>query len=147
MKKPRRSQEQKLREAIMATLVALRAIEPRRGIAGINLHYLDAFEKYSAALHALVEHACGLHIVDWDWDGYEGRFRFRWDFSAQLQQLNKAAYDTHFVAMSTHAQFDDAKPLDEELARLRAEAAHYDELRGTAMRWARDVAVASRKAP
>jgi len=141
----RRSQEQKLREAIMATLVAMRDIEPKVGIAGVSQHYLDAFDKYSNALEAFVEHMCGMHIVDWDWDGYEACFRFRWDFSAQLQQPNRPEFDTRFVHMATRGQFDDSKPLDEELARLQAEAAHYKELTAVAMRWARDIAIATRK--
>lgn len=143
----RRSQEQKLREAVMTTLVKLReAGDPTIGLGlGISQRYLDAFERYSEALNALVEHACGMHIVDWDWDGYEARFAFRWDFSAQLQQPNRPEFDTRFVAMSTHARFDEAAPLDEELTRLRAEAAHYKELSAVAMRWARDVAIATRK--
>jgi hypothetical protein len=145
VKKPHRSKDQKLREAVMDMITALRDIEPKIGIAGVSQRYLDAFERYSEALNALVEHACGMHIVDWDWDGYEARFAFRWDFSAQLQQPNRPEFDTRFVAMSTHARFDDAKPLDDELARLRAEAAHYQELTAVAMRWARDVAIATRK--
>lgn len=146
MKKPRRSQEQKLREAIMNASVALRDTAPLRG-RGVNQSYLDVFSKYSDAIKALVQHVCGLHIEEWSWDGYEACFTFKWGFAAQLQQPHKAEYDTRYVHMATRAQFDDEAPLDAELARLQAEAEHYDELRATTMRWARDVAVASRKAP
>jgi len=145
VKKQRQSKEQKLRETVMAILVALREIEPKVGIAGINQRYLDTFEKYSEALHELVEHTCGMHIVDWDWDGYEARFTFRWDFSAQVRKLNRPAFDTHFVALSTRAQFDDAKPLDEELARLRVEVEHFDDLRTTMMQRAYILAEATQK--
>ncbi len=129
----------------METLVALRDIEPKIGVAGVSQRYIDAFDKYSRALCALVKHTCGLHIEEWDWDGYQERFTFRWVFSAPLQQPHRPEFDTHFVQMSTHAEFFDARPLDEELARLSTEAEHYESLRGTAMRWARDVAIATRK--
>ena len=138
-KKQRQSQEQKLRDAVSYAASCLKeAGGPLHGL-GPSLHYADAFERYGRALKELLAHACRLHVADWSWDGYDGNFAFFWEFGAQLAQPGTSYdHDTRFVAMRCPARFDPEKPLVEELARLRAEAEHYDEMRGAMMRWARD---------
>jgi hypothetical protein len=129
----------KLRDAIADASSALKeAGDPLLG-RGINERYVIAHKRYGDAVEAMVKATCVLHVADWQWDGYENRFCFSWEFSVQLCQPGKVEYDTRYVQMSTHAQFDDSLPLDEELTRLRIESEHYDELRSAAMQWSRDV--------
>jgi hypothetical protein len=137
--KKRQTQEQKLSDAVSYAASCLKeAGDPLHGL-GPSQQYADAFDRYSRALKDLVAHACPLHVADWSWDGYEGNFHFYWEFSSQLAQPGmKYEHDTRGVASRCLAQLDPQKPLLEELARLRAEAAHYDELRGVMLRWARD---------
>jgi hypothetical protein len=137
--KRRQSREQKLLDAVAHAASCLKeAGDPLHGL-GPSQHYADVFDRYSRALSALVAHECPLHVADWDWDGYEGNFHFWWEFGAQLAQPGtKYEHDRRFVAMRCAARLDPQRPLLEELARLRAEAAHYDEMRGAMMRWARD---------
>lgn len=137
MKAKRRSQEQKLRDAVAYAASCLKeAGDPLHGL-GPSLHYADAFDRYSRALKDLVALASPLTVVDWSWDGYEGNFYFYWEFGTHLEQPTSSyVHDTRFVAARCASRFDPEKPLDDELARLRAEAKHYDELRGAMMRWA-----------
>ncbi len=136
-KQQRQSKEQKLLDAVAHAASCLKeAGEPLRGL-GPSLHYADAFDRYGRALKDLLSHECPLHVADWSWDGYEGNFHFYWEFSAQLVRPGaQYVYDTRFVAMRSASRLDPGKPLLEELARLRAEAQHYDDLRGVMMRWA-----------
>jgi hypothetical protein len=138
-KKKRQSREQKLFDAVSYAVSCLKeAGDPLHGL-GPNQQYVDAFDRYGRALKDLVAHTCVLHVADWSWDGYEGDFGFHWEFGTQLAQPGtKYDHDTRFVAMRCAARFDPGKPLLEELARLRAEAEHYDELRRATVRWARD---------
>lgn len=142
MKAKRRSQEQKLRDAVTDASSKLRmAGGPLHNSLGPNQRYTEAFKRYGDALKALLQHDCPLHVAHWDWDGYEGNFTFRWEFGVQLAQPGATyALDTRFVAASCAALLNPEQPLDEELARLHTEAKHYDELRGAMMRWARDTA-------
>jgi len=135
--KKRQSKEQKLRDAMTYAASCLKeAGAPLHGL-GPSLHYADAFDRYSRALKDLLQFDCPLHVGDWSWDGYEGNFHFFWEFTAQLVQPGtKYDHDTRSLAMRTMARFDPEKPLDEELARLHAEAEHYDELRRAMSRWA-----------
>ncbi len=137
MKTPRRSKEQKLRDAVADAASNLKeAGEPLLGL-GPNERYADAFNRYSSALKELLAHVCPLHVDEWSWDGYEGNFHFWWEFGAQLAQPGATyAHDTRFVATRCAARLDPQRSLDEELARLRTEAEHYAELRGAMMRWA-----------
>ena len=143
-KKQRQSQEQKLLDAVSYAASLLKeAGSPLHGL-GPNQQYADDFDRYSKRLKDLVSFECPLHVADWSWDGYEGNFGFRWEFGAPLAQPGeKYEHATRFLAMSCPAKLDPEKPLLEELARLRAEAAHYDELRKATMRWAADVRVKS----
>lgn len=144
--KKRRTQDQKLLDAAAHAASCLKeAGDPLRGL-GPNQRYADAFDRYSRALKDLVAHACALHVADWSWDGYEGHFGFFWEFGAQLVQPTSYDHDTRFVESRCAARLDPEKPLLEELARLRDEAAHYDELRGAMLRWARVVRDSSRAA-
>jgi hypothetical protein len=138
-KKQRQAQEQKLLDVVTHAASCLKeAGDPLHGL-GPSLHYADAFDRYGRALKELVKHTCMLHVADWDWDGYEGLFTFRWDFSVALAQPGtKYDYQTRFVEMSCQAHLNADKLLSEELARLRAEAAYYDELRKATQRWAAD---------
>ena len=138
-KKQRQAQQQKLLDAVSHAASCLKeAGEPLHGL-GPSLQYADAFNRYASALKDLLAFECPLHVADWSWDGYEGNFHFYWEFGTQLAQPgSQYDYDTRFVAMRCVARLDPAKPLLEEVARLHAEAAHYDELRGAMMRWARD---------
>lgn len=135
--KTNKRQEQKLHDAVSHAASCLKeAGEPLYGL-GPSLHYADAFERYSKAMKDLVAYVCPLNVADWSWDGYEGSFHFWWDFGAPLAQPGtEHDYDTRFVQMRCATRLDPQKPLSEELARLRAEAAHYDELRSMALRWA-----------
>ena len=137
--KKRQTQEQKLLDAVSYAASCLKeAGEPLHGL-GPSDQYADAFGRYARALKDLVAHACPLHVADWGWDGYEGNFHFFWEFSAQLSQPGvKYEHDTRPVMSRCPGRFDPQQPLLEELARLRAEAEHYDELRGVMLRWARD---------
>jgi hypothetical protein len=140
MKAKKRVQKgQKLRAAVTYAASCLKeAGAPLHGL-GPSLHYADAFARYSSALKDLVAHACPLHVADWSWDGYEGNFHFYWEFGAQLAQpASTYEHDTRFVAARCASCFDLDKPLDDELARLHAEAEHYDELRGAMMRWSNE---------
>jgi len=125
-KAKRQSKEQKLRDAAAYAASCLKeAGDPRHGL-GPSTQYADAFDRYGHALRDLVSHACALHVADWHWNGYEGKFDFHWEFGAKLAQPNAAYdYDTHFVAARCAAELDPEKPFDEELARLAAEAKHY----------------------
>lgn len=136
-KKQQQAQEQKLLDAVSHTASCLKeAGEPLRGL-GPCAQYASAFDRYGAALKDLVAGTCALHVSDWDWDGYDGTFTFRWEFSTQLAQPgSKYEHQTRFLEMSCAAHFDPEKPLLEELARLRAEAEHYGELRNATARWA-----------
>lgn len=145
-KMKRQSKEQKLRDAVSYAASCLKeAGDPLHGL-GPSEQYADAFNRYSAALKNLLQFDCPLHVVDWSWDGYEGNFHFYWEFGAQLAKPGVAyEHDTRYLAMRTAARLDPAQSLDEELTRLRAEAEHLDELRGAALRWARDARAASLK--
>jgi len=138
-KKQRQAKEQKLQDAVSYAASCLKeAGDPLHGL-GPSLHYADAFDRYSHALKDLVSHACALHVGDWGWNGYDGRFDFRWEFSASLAQpTGRYDHDTRFLSMHCPARFDPEAPRLEELARLRAEAEHYAALRDATMRWAAD---------
>jgi hypothetical protein len=147
-KKQRQAQEQKLLDAVAYAASCLKeAGEPLHGL-GPSARYAAAFDRYSSALKNLLSFECPLHVADWSWDGYEGNFGFTWDFGAQLAQPgSKYEHDTRFLTMHCAARFDPTKPLSEELARLRVEAVHYDELRKATMRWARDARAKSVAGP
>lgn len=147
-KTKRRSQEQKLRDAVADAASNLKeAGEPLLGL-GPNRRYENAFDRYSSAVKDLLAHKCPLHVADWSWDGYEGNFTFQWEFGTQLAQPGATyAHDTRFVAARCAAVLDPQKPLDEELARLRTEAEHYGELRNAMMRWASERAKAAKATP
>ena len=139
--------EQKLLDAVtyMASLLK-EAGDLLHGL-GPSQRYADQFDRYSLALKDLVTHTCSLHVADWSWDGYAGNFHFYWEFGAQLAQPGaEYDHDTRFVEMRCGARLDPQKPLLEELARLRAEAAHYTRLRGVAKRWAQHVRALAQKA-
>ena len=138
-KKQRQTREQKLLDAVSYAASCLKeAGDPLHGL-GPSGQYADAFHRYAAALKDLLAHECPLHVADWSWDGYEGNFHFTWEFSAQLAQPGtKHDYDTRFVSLRCPARLYPQKPLLEELARLHAEAAHYDAMRRAMMCWARD---------
>lgn len=135
--KKRQTQEQKLRDAVAYAASCLKeAGDPLHNL-GPSQQYADAFGRYSEALHKLAAHVCGLHMGEWHWDGYKGNFCFRWELSAQLAQPTATyEHDTRFLEMSCPAELDASQPLGDELTRLRAEAAHYSELCGVALRWA-----------
>ena len=138
-KKQRQTQEQKLLDAVTYAASCLKEAGDPLYSLGPSERYADAFGRYARALKDLVAHACSLHVADWSWDGYEGNFHFFWEFSAQLAQPGvKYEHDTRPVMSRCPARFDPQKSLLEELDRLRAEAEHYDELRGAMLRWARD---------
>jgi len=126
---------QKLLDAANHAASCLReAGEPLHGL-GPSQHYADAFACYSRALYALVVHECPLHAADWDWDGYEGKFHFWWEFGTPVEQPgSEYAHDTRFVALRCPAQLDPQEALSGELSRLRVEAEHYAEMRGVVMR-------------
>ena len=136
-KAKRQSQKQKLFDATMHAASCLKeAGDPLHGL-GPSQQYADAFNRYSQALKVLVAGTCALHVGDWGWDGYEGSFHFYWEFGAQLAQPDAAyEHDTRYLETRCRAKLDPNQPLDTELARLAAEAAHYDELRGEMLRWA-----------
>lgn len=138
-KKQRQTQEQKLLDAVTYAASCLKeAGDPLHGL-GPSQQYADAFHRYTRALKNLVAQTCPLHVADWSWDGYEGNFHFYWEFSAQLAQPGmKYDHNTRSMAMRCPAGLDPQKPLLEELARLREEAEHYDEMRGAMLRWASD---------
>jgi len=146
-KKQRHSKEQKLLDAVTHAASCLKeAGEPLHGL-GPSARYASAFDLYGHALRDLLAHECPLHVADWSWDGYEGNFHFYWEFGTQLAQPGAAyEHDTRFTAMRSAARLDPAKPLLEELARLRAEASHYEELRNAVVRWASDARVTARVA-
>lgn len=138
-KKQRQAQEQKLLDAVAHAASCLKeAGEPLHNL-GPSLQYADAFNRYASAVKDLLAFECPLHVADWSWDGYEGNFHFYWEFGTQLAQPgSQFDHDTCFVAMRCAARLHPAKPLLEEVARLHAEASHYDKLRGAMMCWARD---------
>jgi hypothetical protein len=138
-KKQRQSQEQKLLDAVSHTASCLKeAGEPLHGL-GPSYQYAAAFDLYARALKELLAFKCSLHMADWTWDGYEGNFHFHWEFGTQLAQPGtQYDHDQRFVELRCMARFDPNKPLGDELARLRAEAEHYGELRNALTRWARD---------
>lgn len=141
----RQSQEQKLLDAVTHASSCLKeAGSPLYGL-GPSARYADTFDRYGKALRDLLAYVCGLlHVADWSWDGYESNFHFYWEFGTQLAQPGaQYDYDTRFVEMRCAARFDPCKPLGEELARLRAEAAHYDEMRDAMLRWAHEARVKS----
>ena len=131
-----KAKAQKLLDAAMHAASCMKeAGDPLHGL-GPSRQYADAFNRYSEALKALVAGTCALHVSDWDWDGYEGTFRFYWEFGAQLAQPDAAyEHDTRYVETRCPAKLDPNQPLDAELARLAAEALHYEELRGEMLRW------------
>ena len=139
VKQQRQSKEQKLLDAVTHASSCLKeAGEPLHGL-GPSFQYAAAFDVYGRALKDLLAHECPLLAADWTWDGYEGNFRFYWEFGTQLAQPGtKYDHDQRFVEMRCMARFDPSKPLGEELVRLRAEAEHYGELRDAMSRWARD---------
>lgn len=146
-KTTKRPKRQKLFDAVSHAASCLKeAGETLHGL-GPSAQYADAFDRYGRALKDLVAHECPLHVADWSWDGYAGNFHFFWEFGEQLSQPRVAHdHDTRYVAMRCPARLDPQQPLTEELDRLRAEAEHYDELRGAMMRWARDArALAARQ--
>ena len=132
-----KAKKQKLLDAAMYAASCMKeAGDPLHGL-GPSQQYANAFNRYSEALKALVAGTCALHVGDWSWDGYEGTFRFHWEFGAQLAQPDAAyEHDTRYVESRCPATLDPSQPLDAELARLAAEAEHYDELRGEMLRWA-----------
>jgi hypothetical protein len=138
-KKQWQAQEQKLLDAVSYAASCLKeAGDPLHGL-GPSLRYADAFDRYGRALKDLVAHECPLHVAEWCWNGYDGTFDFCWEFSAQLAQpAMRHDHDTKFLSMRCAGCLNPEKPLLEELARLRAEARHYDydELRSATMRWA-----------
>jgi len=138
-KKQRQAQEQKLLDAVSYAASLLKeAGSPLHGL-GPNQEYADDFARYAERLKELVAFECPLHVADWSWNGYEGRFDFYWEFSTSLAQPGAVyEHDVRTVTSRCLAQLDSEKPLLEELARLRAEAAHYDAMRGAMMRWASD---------
>ena len=142
MAKTKKSDEQKLTKLTDAVNYAASCLkeagDPLHGL-GPSQQYADAFDRYSRALKDLLAGTCVLHAADWSWNGYDGTFGFRWEFGAQLAQPGATYdHDTRFVEFTCPASFDPQKPFDEELARLRAEAEHYAEMRSAMMRWARD---------
>jgi len=139
-KKQQQAQEQKLFDAVNYAASCLKeAGEPLYNL-GPSAQYAAVFDRYAQALKALVVFECPLHVADWSWNGYDGRFDFRWEFGAQLSQPGVPyEHNTRFLEMSCRAQLDLDKPLSEELARLRAEAEHYNELLLATMRWAAEV--------
>ena len=130
-------QKQKLHDAVSYAASCLKeAGDPLHGL-GPSQQYANAFERYGDALRALLAKTCSLHVGEWSWDGYEGNFRFCWEFGAQLSQPDATyEHDTRYVETRCPAKLDPNQPLDAELARLAAEAEHYDELRGEMLRWA-----------
>jgi hypothetical protein len=138
-----KAKERRLREAVTANSDALMEATALLG-RGVHAHYEARFKHYSSALAALVAYTCSMHVADWDWDGYEGHFTFRWDFGTQLSKPSKPAYDTRFFTLSTRAYLDDGVPLDEELARLQADAAYCEELRRAVTKWATNTAKESK---
>lgn len=146
-KKQRQTREQKLLDAVSYAASCLReAGDPLHGLGPSRL-YADAFDRYARALEDLVSYACPLHVADWGWDGYEGNFHFYWEFGARCSQPDtQPDHDTRFVALRCAACLDPQKSLSEELARLRAEAEHYDEMRRAMEGWARDARSQSRAA-
>jgi hypothetical protein len=136
-KKQWQAKEQKLLDAVSYAASCLKeAGDPLHGL-GPSLHYADAFDLYGRALKDLVALECPLHVADWRWNGYDGTFDFYWELSAQLAQpAMRHDHDMKFLSMRCAGCLDPEKPLLEELARLRAEARHYDELRSATMRWA-----------
>ena len=146
-KKQQQAPEQTLHDAVSYASSCLKeAGDPLHGL-GPSRQYADAFDRYGRALKDLVAGTCALHVADWDWDGYGGTFTFRWEFSTQLAQPGtKYEHQTRVLAMSCAAHLDPEKPRLEELARLHAEAKHYEELRNATMRWAHDARKESRAA-
>jgi len=138
-KAKRQSQKQKLADAVTSAAATLRDMcDPLHGL-GPSQQYADAFNRYSNALKALVASVCTLHMSEWDWDGYEGNFRFVWDFGTPLAQPGtKYEHDTRFMHLKCASKFHPDRPLDEELSRLASEAQHYADLRTAMMRWAAD---------
>ena len=132
-----KAKTQKLLDAAMHAASALKeAGDPLHGL-GPSQQYADAFNRYSQALKALVAGTCALHVGDWSWDGYEGAFRFYWEFGAQLAQPDATyEHDTRYLETRCPATLDPNQPLDAELTRLVTEAEHYSELRGEMLRWA-----------
>ena len=137
--KQKQEHEQKLLDAVSYAASCLKkAGDPLHGL-GPSTQYADAFDRYSQALKALVAGTCPLHMADWNWNGYEGRFDFYWEFSSVLVQPGTVyEHDTLRMTSRCLSTLDPEKPLLEELLRLRGEAAHYDALRKAMMRWARD---------
>lgn len=143
MTKPKKrvSREQRLRDDVAYAASCLKeAGEPLHNL-GPSGQYEDVFKRYSEAMRKLVAFDCPIGVEEWSWDGYAGTFHFRWVFGAQVRELGTDKdYDTRFVKMSTYTRLDPSKPLDEELTRLRAEAEHFDQMRGAVMRWSTKVA-------
>ena len=106
---------------------------------GPSGQYEDVFKRYSAAMLRLVEFDVPVAIEDWSWDGYAGTFHFKWVFGAQVRELGADAkeYETRYVGMHAYSRLDPSKSLEQEIARLRAEAEHFDQMRGAVMRWSR----------
>lgn len=140
MSKPNKRRDLKLRDAVAYAASCLKeAGDPRHNL-GPSGQYADAFERYSQAMRTLVVHHCELPyfgVEEWDWDAYQGTFHFKWTFGAQTRELNaENEYELRHVGMHAYARLDDSKPLDEELARLRAEAEHFHAMRNAVMMWA-----------
>lgn len=136
----------KLHDAVSHAASCLKeAGEPLHGL-GPSQQYADAFARYGHALKELLAYQCTLHMADWRWNGYEGRFDFYWEFGAQLAQPEAHyEYDTRFMEARCPAMLDPQKPLDDELTRLRAEALHYNNLRRHMVLWAADQRKAARE--
>lgn len=136
MKNLSKTAKLKLQDAFSYAMSCLKeAGEPLLN-GGPSQTYADAHARMGRALYALLQAQTKTHMAEWDWDGYEGHFRFTWDFTAKLAQKNRPAYDTRWCGLSARGHFDPSKPFDEELARLCAEAEYFDELGKAVGAWA-----------
>lgn len=127
--KPRRSQRQKLRDAVDDARGALE-LEP----AGMwpTERRERLFADYSRAVHALVAHHLSAPMFDiepesWSWDGYQLEFYF--DYAGRLDLARSAEnhHDADVMWCTARMRLDPKCDLDAELARIGKLASRYRE--------------------
>lgn len=143
MKRPRRTQRQKLLDAVSESRACwLDSGRDRRDSGDVRSLYPSRtqellFLPYSQALRALVAHhlaAPGWGIAtdddgssSWSWDDHETHFYFEYEAFAELPFTTEDKLSGRSPRMRcvAHLTFDPERPIQEELARLIGEAKHY----------------------
>jgi hypothetical protein len=127
LRKPPRTQQQKLRDALDAAHQALAACTP----SGMwpNQQHAERFAAYSHALRAVVYYHLATHGWEpepgsWSWDGYDRVFAFEYDGCAHLARSGDPL-DRDRLWVRTLLSCDPKLDLDQELARLGTAASRY----------------------